>query len=394
MLIRDQKIFEDLLDRCREQGSFAFDTEFLRENTYWPELCLIQIGIEGEAFAVDPLAEDIDCGPLFELLCDPGVEVIVHAGQQDMEIFFCKSEALPLRIFDTQVAAALLGLGDSIGYSRLVDELLEIRLSKGEARTHWERRPLTDRQLDYALNDVLYLERMRDILKEKLGELGRAGWLEEELAFYQDSELYRRDPMTIYPRVKGAARLDRRELAILRFLAAWREEEAREKNKPRKRIVSDDKLIEISRRKPSSIERLGESRGMHRRFIDRNGKALLEMVRQGLDVPAAECPSSIKREGRDPGLALALDLLDTFLRTRAKELSMSPAYLASRGDLYDLVKATSAGRGGASSDVRVLSGWRRELVGEDLLGLLAGRYSLSLDPETAAVVIRDSADQD
>ena len=389
MLIHDQKSFEELLQRCREQGSFAFDTEFLRENTYWPELCLIQIGLSGESFAVDPLAEDIDCGMLFELLCDPEVEVIVHAGQQDMEIFFSKSEALPARIYDTQVAAALLGLGDSIGYSRLVEELLGVKLDKGESRTHWDRRPLTDRQLKYALNDVLYLEKMRDLLNEKLGELGREDWLEEELAFYQDGNLYRRDPMTLYPRVKGATRLDRRELAILRFLAAWREEEARRKDKPRKRIVSDDKLIEISRRKPSSIERLCESRGMHRRFVDRNGKALLKMVRQGLDVPRDECPTSIKREGRDPGLALALDLLDTFLRTRAKELSMSPAYLASRGDLYDLVKAT-AGGGEAASGVRVLAGWRRELVGEDLLGLLAGKYSLSIDPETAGVVIHDS----
>lgn len=393
MLITDQKIFEDLLQRCREHGSFAFDTEFLRENTYWPELCLIQIGIEGEAFAIDPLSENIDCGMLYELLCDQAVEVIVHAGQQDMEIFFCKSEDLPSGIFDTQVAGALLGLGDSIGYSRLVEELLGFRLSKGEARTHWERRPLTDRQLEYALNDVLYLEKMRDLLRQKLSKLGREEWLEQELGFYQDGNLYRRDPMTLYPRVKGAARLDRRELAILQILAAWREEEARRRNKPRKHIVSDDKLIEISRRKPTSIERLGESRGMHRRFVERNGKALLELVREGLDVPADECPRSINREGRDPALALALDLLDTFLKTRAKELSMSPAYLASRGDLYDLVKASASGRTDSSS-ARVLAGWRRELVGADLLGLLAGKYSLSLDPETAGVVIRSSGEAD
>ena len=388
MLIQDQNAFEDLLRRCREHGSFAFDTEFLRENTYWPELCLIQIGLRGEALAVDPLAEGINCDLLVELLQDPDVEVIVHAGQQDMEIFFCKSEALPTRIFDTQVAAALcLKNADSIGYSRLVERLCEVKLSKGESRTHWERRPLTGRQLDYALNDVLYLEKLRDVLGEKLRELGRQDWLEEELDFYQDGELYRREPMTFYPRVKGAARLDRRELAILRVLAAWREEEARKRNKPRKRIVSDDKLIEISRRKPSSIERLGESRGMHRRFIERNGKSILKMVKKGLDVPAGECPSRINREGREPELALALDVLDIFLKTRAKELDMAPTYLASRGDLYDLVKGSANGRG-ASAEVRVLRGWRRELVGDDLLGLLAGNFSLSLDPGNAEVVIQ------
>ena len=388
MLIQDQNSFEGLLRRRREHGSFAFDTEFLRENTYWPELCLIQIGLRGESVAVDPLAEGINCDLLVELLQDPDVEVIVHAGQQDMEIFFYKSEALPARIFDTQVAAALcLKNADSIGYSRLVERLCEVKLSKGESRTHWERRPLTSRQLDYALNDVLYLEKLRDILGTRLRELGREGWLDEELAFYQDGNLYRRDPMTFYSRVKGAARLDRRELAILRVLAAWREEEARKRNKPRKRIVSDDKLIEISRRKPASVERLSESRGMHRRFIERNGKSILKMVRKGLDVPVEECPARVNREGRDPEFGLALDVLDIFLKTRAKELDMAPAYLASRGDLYDLVKASAAGRA-ASAEVRVLSGWRHELVGDDLLGLLAGNYSLSLAPGNAEVVVR------
>lgn len=385
MLIQDQESFEDLLQRCREHGSFAFDTEFLREDTYWPELCLIQIGLKGEAVAVDPLAKGMDCSMLVELLCDPEVEVIVHAGQQDMEIFFCKSEALPLRIFDTQVAAALLGHGDSIGYSRLVEEMLKVKLSKGESRTHWERRPLSQRQLDYALNDVLYLEELRDLLGEKLRKRGREGWLEEELTFYQDGDLYRREPMTFYPRVKGAARLNRRELAILRILAAWREEEARRRDKPRKRIVSDDKLIEIARRKPVSIERLGESRGFHRKFIERNGKVILELVARGLDVSDRECPSRVNREGRDPALALALDLLDTFLKTRAKELDMSPAYLASRGDLYDLVKSRVDG-GDAPAALRVLCGWRRKLVGEDLLGFLAGKYSLSIDSGEVAVI--------
>ena len=385
MLIQDQEPFEDLLQRCREHGSFAFDTEFLREDTYWPELCLIQIGLKGEAVAVDPLAKGMDCSMLVELLCDPEVEVIVHAGQQDMEIFFCKSEALPLRIFDTQVAAALLGHGDSIGYSRLVEEMLKVKLSKGESRTHWERRPLSQRQLDYALNDVLYLEELRDLLGEKLRKRGREGWLEEELTFYQDGDLYRREPMTFYPRVKGAARLNRRELAILRILAAWREEEARRRDKPRKRIVSDDKLIEIARRKPVSIERLRESRGFHRKFIERNGKVILELVARGLDVSDRECPSRVNREGRDPALALALDLLDTFLKTRAKELDMSPAYLASRGDLYDLVKSRVDG-GDAPAALRVLCGWRRKLVGEDLLGFLAGKYSLSIDSGEVAVI--------
>ncbi len=391
MLIRDQESFEDLLHRCREHGSFAFDTEFLREDTYWPQLCLIQIGLHGEAFAVDPLAEGIDCSLLVELLCDPEVEVIVHAGQQDMEIFFCKSEALPQNLFDTQVAAALMGYGDSIGYSRLVDEVLGVKISKGESRTHWERRPLTERQLDYALNDVLYLEQLRDLLRDKLSKRGREEWLAEELAFYQDGNLYRREPRSFYSRVKGAARLNRRELAILRVLAAWREEEARRRNKPKKRIVSDDKLIEVARRKPTSIERLSESRGFHRKFVDRNGKIIVELVAEGLKVANEECPKRVNREGRDPELSLALDLLDTFLKTRAKELDMSPAYLASRGDLYDLVKSRTDGKD-APPGLRVLGGWRRELVGEDLLGLLAGKYRLSLDLAGAGVVIHQVED--
>ena len=391
MLIQDQESFENLLHRCREHGSFAFDTEFLREDTYWPELCLIQIGLHGEAFAVDPLAEGVNCNLLVELLCDPEIEVIVHAGQQDMEIFFCKSEALPRNLFDTQVAAALMGYGDSIGYSRLVLEMLGVKLSKGESRTHWERRPLTKRQLDYALNDVLYLEELRDRLSEDLSSRGRKEWLAEELAFYQDGNLYRRDPMSFYSRVKGAARLNRRELAILRVLAAWREEEARRRNKPRKRIVSDDKMIEVARRKPRTIERLRESRGFHRKFVERNGKIILELVAEGLEVAKEECPKRVNREGRDPELSLALDLLDTFLKTRAKELHMSPAYLASRGDLYDLVKSRADGRD-APADLRVLGGWRKELVGKDLLGLLAGRYRLSLDPAGMGVVIHQVED--
>ena len=232
---------------------------------------------------------------------------------------------------------------------------------------------------------------MRDLLREKLSMRGREEWLAEELAFYQDGNLYRRDPRTFYSRVKGAARLNRKELAILRVLAAWREEEARRRNKPKKRIVSDDKLIEVARRKPTSIERLRESRGFHRKFVERNGKIIVELVAEGLKVAKEDCPKRVNREGRDPELSLALDLLDTFLKTRAKELDMSPAYLASRGDLYNLLKSRAEGKD-APSDLRILRGWRRELVGDDLLGLLAGKYRLSLDPAGMGVVIHQVED--
>ncbi len=390
MLIEDSAAFEEILQECRRQRRIAFDTEFIRERRFKPQLCLIQLAVGDQVVAVDPF-EVAGLDPLVDLLVDPDVLTIVHAGQQDMEIFFAGTDALPSNVFDTQIAAALLGYGDSIGYSRLVEELEGVRLSKAQTFTDWARRPLSDAQIRYALDDVIHLPSMCDKLTQDLDATGRRSWLEEELRVYEDPFFYRRDPATLYRRVKGAARLNRRELAVLRELARWREVEAERRDRPRNHIVADEVLVELARTKPRQIEKLRGMRGLHPQLVKRSAKAIVRAVGDGVELPPEEHPAPIEKSSKDPALGLVVDLLETFLKARAQELRIGAGYLATRTELHELARRQRAGEierdDEAARDIRALRGWRRELIGEDLIGLLEGRYHVGIAPQDGSVVI-------
>ncbi|MGH7725430.1 MAG: ribonuclease D, partial [Candidatus Eiseniibacteriota bacterium] len=313
MYVDTKPALERTISELRAHGSFGLDMEFQRERTYRPRLQLVQVSLPGDPRLIDPLAlSDLD--PLWDAIADPALEKIVHAGGQDMEIVFARSGLVPMNVFDTQVAAALLGLGDQIGYANLIGRMLSRRLKKGETITDWAVRPLSKAQLDYALDDVRYLHELRNRLWDRLTELGRHSWLREELEHYEDRATYDKDPRMLWTRISRMRSLDRRGLAILRELAQWREEEAQRRDEPRGRIVSDETLVEIARRVPKKPEDMRPLRMLHPRELARSGPAIVEAVRRGLDVSDSECPRPEPIRPEDDRFSITVDLLEVVLR--------------------------------------------------------------------------------
>lgn len=381
----------DFCAAAREAGRFALDMEFERERTYRATLQLIQVCVDERESLVDPLAVE-DLEPLWDLIEDPEVQVLVHAGSQDMEIFHDHAQRVPRNVFDTQVAAALVGLGEQPGYADLVRRLLDVRLKKGERTTDWGRRPLTDAQMEYALDDVRYLHAVHARLEEMLADLGRRAWLDEELAQYAEESTYVKDPRMLWMRVSRHRSLDPRGLAILRELAQWREETAARRNIPRNRVVQDDVMIDICRRRPRKQEQLSALRRLHPKEAERSGPALLDCVARGLEVPDEELPRLPVIRMEDPQQELCADLLAVYLKYRSKKLKIAPSYLATRKDLSRLVAATSAGDAGPGQ-LPILTGWRHELIGHELVEFLAGQTTLAVRPQKLRLTILKPGDQ-
>ncbi len=390
MFITTTNELESLVAELRAHGTFGLDMEFQRERTYRPKLQLVQVSLPDRPLLIDPLALP-ELGPLWDLVADPSVEKIVHAGAQDMEIVFARSGLLPRNVFDTQVAAALLGMGDQIGYANLISRMLGKRVKKGETITDWSIRPLSKAQVDYALDDVRYLHDLRSGLWSRLAERGRHGWLREEVEHYEDRETYERDPQTLWLRISRMRSLDRRGLAILRELAIWREEEAQRRDEPRGRIVADETLVEIARRSPKKPEDLKPLRTLHPRELARSGPGLVEAVRRGLEVADDDCPRLDPVRPEDDRFSITVDLLEVVLRARALEHEIAPSYLGTRADLAALIDAVREGKD--PRDRRrprdhaplLLAGWRRDLVGDELVAFLEGRATLRIDAESGHV---------
>ena len=390
-MIATDSALKEYCATLRERPSFALDMEFQRERTYYARLYLIQIAApkEGgdELTLIDPIGAR-NLQPLFELVADPSIETIVHAGSQDMEIVYQMSGLLPRNVFDTQIGGALVGYGDQPGYATLVEKILNVRLSKLETITDWSRRPLTDGQVHYALDDVRYLHALRNTIGERLAHHGRESWALEEMEHYGERTNYERDPSRLYLRIGRIRSLNRRGLAILRELAAWREEEAIRRDEPRGRVVSDEILVEAARRAPTKPADLQILRGLHPSELRRSGGAIVEVVSRALAIPETEWPDPPIIRAEDPELSLTVDLLEVFLRSRAREADIGPSYLGSRHDLAELIDAirSDAPDGGANGETPLLlTGWRRELVGDDLVAIATGRVNLQVDPESGRV---------
>jgi ribonuclease D len=387
MIITRPSELADAAGTLRRHGVFALDMEFERERSYWPKLQLVQVAVPDLVAAIDPLALE-DLSPLYDLIADPAIEKITHAGRQDAEIFFLKTGKAPAGIYDTQIAAALVGLGEQVGYAVLVQRLLGVRVVKHERVTDWGRRPLSEAQLEYALNDVRHLLQIRDALNADLRELGREAWFREETAFYSDPGLYRHDPDRLYMKVSRWRSLDRRGLGVLRELVGWREEEAMRRDLPRQRVVPDDVLVELAGRRPKRAADLSPLRRLHPKEIERGGEAIVAAVGRGMALPEAELPDPPKPPREDPDASLAADLLSVLLRMRAREIRIAPSYLGTQKDVLELVNWLADKREGPPP--RLIEGWRREVVGDDLAEVYEGRVALRVDAEVGRVVVEPS----
>jgi len=361
------------------------DTEFHRESTYYPEFALLQVYGNGECWLIDPLRLD-DLQPLWEVLGRETILKVFHAARQDLEIFFRETGRLPLPIFDTQVAAALLGYGQQVGFGNLVQRLTKKTLPKGESFTDWKARPLSRRQVQYAADDVIWLMPVYQALQEQLDARRRRSWLDEEQAMLTDPATYQPDEREAFWRVKGATRLKGRHLAALRELAAWRERAARQRNIPRRRIVADEPLLEIARRDKVTLGTLQRLRGLSDGVIKRFGEEMMLAWEQGMHCPEADWPRPKPRSHNSAGTDLRLELLDTLVRLKADEGDISPSILASKSDLAELASWGYRCKGQPPA-VQCLHGWRFELVGRDLLRLLRGETCMHLNPATGMPVI-------
>jgi ribonuclease D len=359
----------DLCWRLADAEWLALDTEFMRETTYYPRLCLLQVGTPEVTACVDPLALP-DIEPLAKLIYDPAVTKVMHACSQDMEIFYHLRGTLPAPVFDTQLAAPLLGHPEQAGYGRLVEDVLGVRLAKTHTRTDWSHRPLSQAQLAYAADDVIYLGRLYVNLREELKRRGRLEWLAEDFAALSDSARYENPPELAWRRVKAAYKLRGSELAVVQALAAWRERTAQTENKPRGRLMKDDVLIDMARQKPGGRDQLGRIRGLHERSLKRYGDELLALIREFKQRTPEPLPAYVKAEDLSPEQEALADLLNAVVHLRAAEQALNPAQLAPHKALRRLVLG--------HEDTEVLRGWRRRLIGEELQAVLRGERSLSV----------------
>jgi ribonuclease D len=363
-----------LVSRMKGHDFVAVDTEFMRENSYWPDLCLVQVASPDEAAAIDPKAAGLNLEPLLELMVNnEDILKVFHAGGQDLEIIHNLTGEVPTPLFDTQVAAMALGYGEQIGYSNLVESVLGHNLDKGARFTDWSRRPLDKRQIDYAIADVTHLATIFPKLVNKLVKTGRGAWLDEEMDRLADPSSFAFPPEDAWKRLKLPSR-NPAVLGRLKALAGWRETEARSKNLPRGRIVKDDTLNELAAHPPKTQEDLGKVRGLSSGWRNNDiGARLMAALAKAEPIEAEELPA---REPRRPGLtkdaALVSDLLKLLLKIRAKEAGVAAKLIARSEELESLAA-------GVRSDLNILSGWRFDEFGRDALDLVEGRLAFATE---------------
>ena len=360
----------EICGQLSQSDFITIDTEFIRETTFWPELCLIQMASPDTAVIVDPLSGDIDLAPFFELMADSSVIKVFHAARQDLEIVYHRGNLIPHPIFDTQVAAMVCGFGDSISYDQLVARTTGARIDKSSRFTDWRRRPLSDKQLQYALADVTHLRDVYMMLREQLETTGRSHWVKEEMDVLEAPSTYDLHPEDAWKRLRMRVRKPT-ELAIMKHIAAWREREARERNVPRSRVLKDDAIYEIAQQQPRDIAALGQLRTISRGWErSQSGRAIVSAVNEALALPKNEMPH-LDRPSKSPeGASAASELLKVLLKLTTEKHGVAPKVIATSDDL-DRIAAE-----GEAAEVEALKGWRRELFGEEALRLLRGETAL------------------
>jgi len=366
---------KSVVSRARSAGTVAFDTEFMRERTYRARLCLVQIAFDHEIALVDA-AGGLDLEPVGEMLGDGAVEILVHSGRQDFEIFHDLLGVVPARAFDVQIAAGFAGHGASLPYGGLVATVLGVQLKKGEAYTDWCRRPLTDAQRSYAGDDVKYLGDVAARLKESLRRKGRLSWAEEEMADLTDADTYRSAPDELWRRVSGRGTLSARQTAVLKEVAAWREEEAARRNLPRGWVVKDVILVEIARRMPATVPELVAIRGMTRGQAERIGPGAIGAVARGKAAPGIAPADRPSRELQARARMLS-GLADAVVRARCEREGVAAELVATRGELEAVLMEVVSGTLQEDRH-RLLTGWRREVAGGAVIDLARGRLGVKV----------------
>lgn len=372
-LIETNAALVEFCDRIRSSDFIAVDTEFMRENTFWPELCLIQIADSEHAAAIDPLAPGIDLAPLLDLLVNnEDMLKVFHAGGQDVEIIFNLTGKTPHPIFDTQIGQMAIGQAEQVGYSNLVEAWIGLQLDKGARFTDWSRRPLDKRQIDYAIGDVTHLAKIFPMMLDKLVKTGRGHWLDEEMEKLADPANYSIDPEKAWQRIKIPSRKPD-VLGRLKALAAWREREARSKNLPRGRIVKDETLADLAAHPPKDQDGLGRVRGLSATWKSNDiGARLMDALANAKPMDKDDMPD---RAPRGPGLGkegvLVADLLKLLLKIRARELNVAARLIARSDDLEALAA-------GGRQDIAMMQGWRYEVFGHAALDLVEGRMGFAV----------------
>jgi ribonuclease D len=381
----------DLAEFCaRMEGQpfIAVDTEFMRETTYWPKLCLIQAaGADGVEAAIDPLAEGLDLNPFLDILKDPKILKVFHAARQDVEIFN-NLGAMPVPLFDTQIAGMAAGFGEQVAYDALVRRILKIDLDKSHRFTDWARRPLSDAQLTYARADVTHLAAIYPILRAQLEKAGRMSWVTEEMGAMSDPALYDVEPENAWRRLKPR-KFAVKYLAVFRAVAAWRERTAQQRDQPRGRILKDEAIDELAAQAPTDAEAMNRLRSVPKGFAgSKFGPELMEAIRRALQDPEAYAPK-IERDGgpTSPAAGAVVELLKVLLKARSEDAGVASKLIATVADLEKIANDDRA-------DTQALHGWRREAFGEDALKLKRGELALVLDGARVRVVpVRRAAPQ-
>ncbi|NNC36900.1 MAG: ribonuclease D [Hyphomonadaceae bacterium] len=359
------------------------DTEFMRESTFYSQLCLIQVAIPNDEAIIDPMADGIDLASFLALLLDEKITKVMHAARQDMEIFYKLCDAVPKPVFDTQLAAMALGFGDSVGYMALVKGRLGKNLDKGARFTDWSRRPLTDKQLHYAIGDVTHLRDLYPDMVKELEDKKRLSWVNEEMADLLDPHLYQFEPERAWMRLRPR-KLKQEYLAAMKAAAAWREREAQNKDTPRNRILKDDGIYDIAMRQPKTVKELGNLRGVPNGFERRkNIDRLLKSLQDAHKNAATYAPVIQAKKHMPPNLGPTIDILKTLLRLKTEYEGIAPRLIANAADIEQIAAF------GSKAQVKALEGWRREVFGSDALLMLDGKLSLTLNGREVVAIKHD-----
>lgn len=374
MVISDTQTLSSFCERLEQEPFITVDTEFIRERTYWPILCLIQVGAPDEAACIDPLAEGIDLAPLFKLLKNEKVLKVFHSARQDIEIFYHLAGFVPMPLFDTQVGAMVCGMGESVSYQTLVHKFLKTTLDKSTRFTDWSHRPLTPKQIEYALSDVTHLVPVYEKMRDRLNENGRTLWVQNEMNHLTNPALYEVKPEEMWLKIKRTTD-NPLFVALLKELAAWREKMAQAIDKPRKYVLKDEALLEIAASKPQTPEALAELRTISSGFVKNNGAEIIGIIQSILALPVESLPKIAKIKPPSPVQKNIKEMLKVILTLVCEQAGVAPKIVASPSDLDEMAASDTA-------DVLPMKGWRYDLFGKKALAFKAGQMAVCFNPKT------------
>jgi len=381
LMIENEEDLGKLCEQLKGSAWLAIDTEFERTSTYYPELCLVQVANEDIAAIIDPLAV-INLDQFFEILYDKSIIKVFHSVHQDLEIFFNLKGAVPTPIFDTQIAAPLLGYAEQIGYAKLVQQVSGIELGKAFTRSDWKQRPLKQEQLEYAINDVIYLGEIYAQFVEKLEKLNRLAWLEKDFSELANPERYQPNPEHVWKKIRAAKKLKGEKLAVLQKLAAWREVMAREKNRPRSWLIRDEAIVDMAQLLPEDINALSRIKGLQERFLKNHGEVLLGVIQNAKNMPPQPLAKTTQQDKLTEHQAAVVDALSAIVRLQAQIHELNPAALASKKELQAFVQN--------QDESVLLSGWRKPLVGDALSEFMRGNQTIQLLDNKLSIVANEA----